>query len=75
MGMDYLALLYVYYNVRPCSENAIEGRKRKCPLELFGIELKSYDFWEVLNKQDLCQLIKENDKQKKKLCHYNEEYG
>jgi hypothetical protein len=60
LGQEMLDLKRLYWNCRPfrCGK-----RKRKCPYQLLGVPLPSYDFWELLQR-DPAQLEQELSKPK-----------
>jgi hypothetical protein len=58
LGQEMLDLKRLYWNSRPfrCGK-----RRRKCPYQLLGVPLPSYDFWELL-QSDPAQLEQELSK-------------
>ena len=55
LGQEMLDLKRLYWNSRPFRSGK---RRRKCPYQLLGVPLPSYDFWELL-QSDPAQLEQE----------------
>jgi hypothetical protein len=55
LGQEMLDLKRLYGNCRPFRAGK---RRKKCPYQLLGVPLPSYDFWELLQR-DPAQLAQE----------------